>query len=60
MVSKTDSSNMGALRMAKICAELESASVSKDLTSAGGLLEGLIAEFERVRLDLSAELRTEI
>jgi two-component system sensor histidine kinase/response regulator len=57
---KGSSSNMGALRMAQICAELESVGASKDLTPAGELLEELVAEFERAHSSLVAELRREI
>jgi two-component system sensor histidine kinase/response regulator len=54
---KGSSSNMGAMRMAEICAELERTGASEDLTHARELLERLEAEFECVRPALTAEVR---
>ena len=52
---KGSSGNMGAKRMAALCGELQDASASGDLTHAPELLEGLEAEFGRVRPALEAE-----
>ena len=48
--------NMGALRMATLCAELQEAGSSGDLALALGLLYQLETEFERVRTALAAIL----
>ena len=53
---KGSSGNMGARRMAAICAELQDVGDSGDLAQAPGLLEGLEEEFGRVRPALEAEL----
>jgi HPt (histidine-containing phosphotransfer) domain-containing protein len=53
---KGSSSNIGATRMAAICAELEGGGVSGDLTTAPALLERLEAEFEHVLSVLTAEI----
>jgi two-component system sensor histidine kinase/response regulator len=53
---KGSSGNMGAKRMAELCAELQDAGTSGDLSCAPELLERLEAEFERVRPALEAEL----
>jgi two-component system, sensor histidine kinase and response regulator len=47
--------NMGAWRMAELCAELQEAGASGELASAPELLERLEAEFERVRPALRTE-----
>ncbi len=47
--------NMGASRMAELCAELQDVGASGDLSRAPGLLEGTEAEFDRVRPVLEAE-----
>ncbi len=52
---KGSSGNMGATRMATICAELEDAGHSGDLSRAVALVEPLEAEFGRVRPALEAE-----
>jgi CheY-like chemotaxis protein len=52
---KGSSSNMGAKRMAKICAELEYVGASGDLSYAPELLGRLEEEFSRVRPALEAE-----
>jgi HPt (histidine-containing phosphotransfer) domain-containing protein len=52
---KGSSGNMGAKRMAKICAELEYAGASGDLSYAPELLGRLEEEFSRVRPALEAE-----
>ena len=52
---KGSSGNMGAVRMAPICGELEEAGASAELVRAQGLLEELEVEFGRVRLALEAE-----
>jgi two-component system, sensor histidine kinase and response regulator len=48
--------NMGALRMATLCAELQEVGSYGDLALALGLLDQLEAEFERVRTALAAIL----
>jgi two-component system, sensor histidine kinase and response regulator len=48
--------NIGALRMAAICAELQDIGASKDLSRAPELLEHLKAEFERARPALETEV----
>ncbi len=53
---KGSSGNMGAKRMAALCAELESVSASGDLARAPELLERLEEEFGRVRPTLEALL----
>jgi len=53
---KGSSDNMGALRMAAICGELEDAGVSEDLATAPALIERLEAEFEHARCALEAEI----
>jgi two-component system sensor histidine kinase/response regulator len=52
---KGSSGNMGAKRMAKICAELEYVGASGDLSYAPELLGRLEEEFSRVRPALEAE-----
>jgi CheY-like chemotaxis protein len=52
---KGSSGNMGATRMAAVCAELEEAGASRDLGRAPGLLTRLEEEFGRVRPALEAE-----
>ena len=52
---KGGSGNMGATRMAAVCAELEDAGASGDLASVPALIERLEAEFERARPALAAE-----
>ena len=51
---KGSSGNMGALRMARICAELEAAGSAGDLSRAPALVVRLDAEFKRVRQALLA------
>ncbi len=51
---KGASGNMGALGMARTCAELEEAGGSGDLSRVPELLARLDAEFERVRQELPA------
>jgi signal transduction histidine kinase/CheY-like chemotaxis protein len=53
---KGSSGNMGATRMAQICAELEDVGASGDLSRAPELLERLEEEFWRVRLALESEV----
>jgi signal transduction histidine kinase/DNA-binding response OmpR family regulator len=53
---KGSSSNMGALRMATLCADLEDIGRSGDLSRAPVLLERLEAEFGRVREALETEV----
>jgi two-component system, sensor histidine kinase and response regulator len=53
---KGSSGNMGATRMATLCAELEEVGGSGNLANAPELLEQLKAEFDRVRTVLRAEL----
>ena len=48
--------NMGAARMAEICADLQEIGDSGDLARAPELLERLEAEFDRVRSALEAEI----
>jgi two-component system, sensor histidine kinase and response regulator len=52
---KGSSGNMGAKRMAKICAELEYVGASGDLSYAPEVLGRLEEEFSRVRPALEAE-----
>jgi two-component system, sensor histidine kinase and response regulator len=52
---KGGSGNMGARRLATVCAELEKVGASGDLASAPALIERLEAEFERARPALEAE-----
>jgi two-component system sensor histidine kinase/response regulator len=52
---KGSSGNMGAPRMASLCAKLQDAGASGDLSSSSELLERLEVEFERVRPALEAE-----
>jgi PAS domain S-box-containing protein len=51
--------NMGAKRMATICAELQDVGDSSDLTLAATLVKHLQAEFVRVRHALEAEVSNE-
>jgi CheY-like chemotaxis protein/HPt (histidine-containing phosphotransfer) domain-containing protein len=51
--------NMGAMKMASICSELQDAGASEDLTSAPALLQRLEAEFERVRSALYSDLEAD-
>jgi CheY-like chemotaxis protein/HPt (histidine-containing phosphotransfer) domain-containing protein len=53
---KGSSGNMGATRMAAICAELQDVGASGDLGAAPGLLKQLEEEFGRVRPALEAEV----
>ncbi len=55
---KGSSGNMGATRMASICAELEEVGVSEDLTKAPKLLDQLEAEFSRVHPALLAAVKS--
>jgi two-component system sensor histidine kinase/response regulator len=48
--------NMGAIRVAAICAELQNISSSGDLTRAPELLDHLETQFERLRPALEAEI----
>ena len=52
---KGSSGNIGATRMASICAELQDVGASGDLGRAPGLLEGLEQEYQRVRPALEKE-----
>jgi CheY-like chemotaxis protein len=52
---KGSSGNMGAPRMASLCAKLQHAGASEELSSSSELLERLEVEFERVRSALEAE-----
>jgi HPt (histidine-containing phosphotransfer) domain-containing protein len=56
---KGSSGNMGAARMAAVCAELEEAGASGDLGRALGLLARLEEELGRVRPALEAEAASE-
>jgi two-component system sensor histidine kinase/response regulator len=47
--------NMGAIRMAKICEQLQEVGASADLVKVPSLLDQLEAEFDRVRTLLEAE-----
>ena len=53
---KGSSGNMGATRMAAVCAELEEAGASRDLGRVPELLDRLEEEFGRVRPALEAEV----
>jgi CheY-like chemotaxis protein/HPt (histidine-containing phosphotransfer) domain-containing protein len=53
---KGSSGNMGAMRMAQNCAELEDGGASGDLSRAPELLERLEEEFGRVHLALESEV----
>jgi CheY-like chemotaxis protein/HPt (histidine-containing phosphotransfer) domain-containing protein len=53
---KGSTANMGAMRMAAVCAELEKVGGSGELTRAPELLEQLVVEFDRARQALNAEL----
>jgi PAS domain S-box-containing protein len=53
---KGSSGNMGAKRMFGICADLQNAGASGELSDAQELLQRLEAEFERVRPALAAEV----
>ena len=53
---KGSSANMGAKSMSQICAKLQDAGASGNLSDARELLEGLKAEFEKVHLALTAEV----
>jgi two-component system, sensor histidine kinase and response regulator len=53
---KGSSGNMGATRMAAVCAELEEAGASGDLGRVPELLDRLEEEFGRVRPALEAEV----
>jgi PAS domain S-box-containing protein len=55
---KGSSSNMGAAKMAAICADLEEAAAAKDSGRTNQLLEHLEADFVVVRLALESELHT--
>ncbi len=55
---KGSSGNMGATRMASICAKLEAVGISEDLTKAPKLLDQLEAEFSRVRPALLAAVKS--
>ncbi len=52
---KGSSANMGARQMARICEELQEAGASGELAEALELLDGLEAEFARVRRALATE-----
>ncbi len=56
---KGSSGNMGALRMAKMCENLQEIGRSGDLSEASEPIEQLEAEFDRVRKALEAELSKE-
>ena len=56
---KGSSGNMGAWRMAEICAKLERVGASEDPSHARELLKKLEVEFERVRRALEVEVRRE-
>jgi HPt (histidine-containing phosphotransfer) domain-containing protein len=56
---KGSSGNMGALRMAEACENLQEIGRSRDLSGALELIEQLEAEFDRVRKALEAELLKE-
>ena len=56
---KGSSGNMGATRMAAICAELQNVGASGNLARAPELLGRLVAEFERARPVLEAQRITE-
>jgi len=47
--------NMGAIRMAKVCEQLQEVGASEDLMKAPTLLDQLEAEFDRVRTAFEAE-----
>jgi CheY-like chemotaxis protein len=53
---KGSSANMGALRMEALCAELEEAGRSEDLSAASGQISRLEEEFGRVRTVLEKDL----
>jgi hypothetical protein len=46
---------MGAIRMAKVCEQLQEVGVSEDLMELPSLLDKLEAEFDRVRAALEVE-----
>jgi two-component system, sensor histidine kinase and response regulator len=52
---KGSAGNMGATRLAGVCARLENAGISRDLTSVKDLLPQAEAEFGRVRRALEVE-----
>ena len=52
---KGSSGNLGATRLAAVCAELERVGASGDLAPAPALIDRLEAEFERARPALEAE-----
>ena len=54
---KGSCSNMGAWRMANLCAELQELGSSGELTPASGLLDQLQAEFDRVRVTLDEQTK---
>jgi HPt (histidine-containing phosphotransfer) domain-containing protein len=56
---KGSCANMGALRMAEVCEDLQEMGRSGDLSGASELVEQLEAEFGRVRQALEAELSKE-
>jgi HPt (histidine-containing phosphotransfer) domain-containing protein len=56
---KGSSANMGARGMAAICARLEDAGQSRDLSQGPGLLERLGEEFARVDRAFEAEIHRE-
>ena len=53
---KGSSASMGALRMEALCAELEEAGRSEDLSAVSGQISRLEEEFGRVRAVLEKEL----
>ena len=53
---KGSSANMGALRLSSICAELQKAGASGELSQVPRLLEQIKAEFERVRPALERKM----
>ena len=57
MVEVTDSvDNMGARRMAQICAELQDVGASENLARVPGLLDQLESELDRVRSALEDQI----
>jgi HPt (histidine-containing phosphotransfer) domain-containing protein len=55
---KGGSGYMGAVRMAKICAEIQGLGVSGELSRAPELLDELEVEFKRIRPALEAAIRS--
>jgi len=53
---KSQSANLGAEKLAKICFELEKKGRAQSVDDVGALLRKLIAEYEAVKVALTSEL----